>query len=327
MAGATDVLLVDSEMFVRLRNDQREITVSLGAAEIDLEYRPPKVNILGRSEDLSESKQSGQLTWREGLDERMQWTFSCGGYQGFTDYRSLWLDEYYRQLFSTVAGYQTADVGGLNASIGGKYEYLKGSGLVTCSVGWQQDEVAPGYEKIIFGPLLRGEDNLATWRFGVGSEHVLSPRVRFKQDAAAIQSTARAWRYAYGAETAWALADAWTARLRLETAKEAEFHAGSAALLMERDWEGRWFAGLALRAYADNGQIIDPLLISGAAPPLDSYLLQLTLRYAGPHATWRLALGPYLTRYSQLTPGTARFAPLYQDRDWFAAQGAWAWRF
>lgn len=87
VASATDVLLVDSEMFLRWRDSQREVTLLLGGAEIDLDYRPPAINLLGRAQDLSEPKQSGQITWREGLDHPLQWTFSGGGYQGFTDYQ------------------------------------------------------------------------------------------------------------------------------------------------------------------------------------------------------------------------------------------------
>ncbi len=327
MAYAADISLRDSEMFVRRRDTKREVTLFLGAAGIDLDYRPPPQNLLGFDKDLSEPKESGQITWREGLDQRWQWNFSAGLYQGFTDYRSVWLDEYYRQLFSGVPGYQDADVGGGNVSIGGRYEYLEASGLINWSVGWQQDDVSPAYEKIIFGPLVRGSSALETWRFGLGSEHVLTPRLRFKQDASAINTTDRAWRYTYAAETAWALADEWTLRLRAEGTKEAEFHSLLGALLIERDWKARWFAGIAFRVYQDNGQIIDPLLVSGAAPALDSYQLQLTLRYAGPHATWRLAIGPYLTRYAETTSSNAQFAPLYADRDWLAVQGAWNWRF
>jgi hypothetical protein len=327
MAHTSDVALLDSEMFVRRRDTQREVTLFLGAAEINLDYRPPASSLIGLDKDLTASKENGLITWREGLDSPLQWNFSAGLYQGFTDYRSLWLDEYYRQLFSGMPGYQEADVGGCNVGIGGRYEYLKATGLLNWNVGWQQDNVAPAYEKIIFGPLIRGTSELETWRFGLGSEHVLTPCLRFKQDAAAINTTDRAWRYTYAAETAWSVADNWTLRLRGEGTKEADFHSVLGALLIERDWEALWFAGIALRVYHDNGQIIDPLLISGAAPALDSYQLQLTLRYSGVHATWRLAIGPYLTRYAQTTANNAQFAPLYQDRDWLAVQAAWNWRF
>ena len=93
--------------------------------------------------------------------------------------------------------------------------------------------------------------------FRIRSEHVLTERLRFKQDAAAIDTTDRAWRYIYAAETAWAVADEWTMQLRLEGTKEAEFHSLLGALLVVRAWEARWFAGIGLRVYHDNGQPIN----------------------------------------------------------------------
>ena len=326
-AHTDDILLMDSELVMRRRDAKREVALFVGESDINLDYHPSPKNLLGKDEDLNESKYSALITYREGLDQRLQWNFSGGLYQGFTDYRSVWFDEYYRQLFHAVRGYQDADVGGSNVAIGGRYEYLEASGLINWSVAWQCDDVSPAYEKIIFGPLVRGTDELETWRYGLGSEHVLTSRWRFKQDAAAIDTTDRAWRYTYAAESVVAVTDEWTLRLRVEGAKEAEFHSLLGALLVERDWDARWFAGIALRMYHDNGQIIDPLLVSGASPALDTYQLQLTLRYSGPQATWRLAVGPYLTRYAETTVANEQFAPLYRDRDWLAVQAAWNWKF
>jgi hypothetical protein len=324
---ADDILLTDSEWNGRWRNLQREISLTAGASTIGMDYEPSPLDLLGDPATLDDTRLTGQLTWREGLDKTWRWDFSAGAYDGFTDYRSMWLDEYYRQLFSAMPGYEDASVGGWNANISGTYEYLPASGMINWSVCWQVDEVAPGYDKIIGQPLIQGLTRYETWRYGLGSEHVLSPRVRFKQDANAFQTTARAWRYAYKAETIWAATDNWALRLGTEVSKEAEFHSGAVSLLVEHDWESLWFAGIMLRAYHDNGQIIDPLLISGSSPPLETFQAQLTLRYSGPSLTMRFAAGPYLTRYAPLEPGTLRFATLYQDRDWLSLQGSLTWRF
>ena len=80
MAYTADISLTDSEMFVRRRDSKREVTLFLGAAEIDLDYRPRPANLLGIDKNLSTLKQSGLITWREGLDQRLQWSFSGGVY-------------------------------------------------------------------------------------------------------------------------------------------------------------------------------------------------------------------------------------------------------
>jgi len=323
---SSDIRLIDSELDLRWRTTKREITVMAAVADLDVNYAPNPLDFLGVSRKLDETRTSEQITWREGLDQRWRWNFSAGGSDGFTDYRSLWLDEYYRQIFSTVRGYVPAKPDGKNVSIGGTYEYLPQSGMINWSLGYQVDGISPSYDKIIMGPLVRGRSRYQTWRLGLGSEHVLSPRLRFKEDFTALQTTARAWRYAYKAEALWAITDAWATHLDLEASREAEFHSVAASLALERDWSAKWFAGVQVRAYRDNGQVIDPSLISGAAPPIDSLQAQLTLRYSGSNVTWRVGIGPYLTRYAALTPGTIWFSSLYRDRNWCSVQAAWTLR-
>ncbi len=327
MQVASDVTLADCELNARWRTPRREVSVMTGLANLQMDYEPSPWDLTATFEKLEETRSSAQVTWREGLDQPWRWNFSGGGYVGYSDYRSMWLNEYYRQIFSGVPGYKQADPGGLNASIGGSYEYLAQSGMLNWSVGWQADEVAPAYDKLIGVPLQRGLSRYETWRYGLGSEHVLGSTVRFKQDAAAFGTNSRAWRFTYKAETLWAVTDTWSTRCSLEGSREAAFHSGAAAVTLEHDWDARWFAGIMTRAYRDNGQIVDPSIVSGNAPPTDTLQVQLTLRYAGDKATWRLALGPYLTHYAPPSAKTLRFTTLYRDRDWLCGQAACSWRF
>ena len=328
MQAASGVCLEDCELNARWRNPQREVSVVAGLADLHLDYEPSPWDLTATFQKLEETRNSEQLTWREGLDTPWRWTFSGGGYVGYTDYRSMWLNEYYRQIFSGVPGYRQANPRGLNASAGATYEYLPLSGLISWSVGWNSDEVSPAYDKLIGVPLLRGLSQYETWRFGLGSEHVLSPTLRFKQDAAAILTTERECRYTYRADTLWAVADTWATRFWLEGWHEGAFHSAAAAASLEHDWDAHWFAGVLTRVYRDNGQILDPsIVVSGDAPPSDTLLVQLTLRYAGANASWRLGVGPYLTRYAPPTAKTLRFSTLYRDRDWLCAQAAFAWQF
>ena len=327
MQVASDVCVADNELNARWRDGRRELSVMAGLANLQMDYAPSPWDLTATFEKLEETRSTAQLTWREGLKTPWRWNFSGGGYVGYTDYRSMWLNEYYRQIFSGVPGYKEADPAGLNASIGGTYEYLPQSGMLNWSVGWQSDVVAPAYDKLIGVPLQRGLSRYETWRFSVGSEHVLASTLRFKQDATAFETSARAWRFTYKAETLWAVTDTWVTRVSLEGSQEAHFHSVAGALALEHDWEARWFAGIQARAYRDNGQIIDPSIVSGNAPPIDTAQLQLTLRYATPKVSWRLAVGPYLTRYATPSAKTLRFTTLYRDRDWLCAQAACTWRF
>jgi len=325
--SASDVSLLDSDLTLRWRTLERDLSATFGWAPIAMDYIPSTVNLLGSPADLKSDRTSWQVTWREGLEETWRWNVSLGGYDGFTDYRSLWLEEYYRQVFSNVPGYYPADVGGMNVSIGGTYEYLPQCGMINWSIAWQADDVSPVYEKLIGGPLVRGISHFETWRYGIGSEHVLSPEIRFKHDAAILDTTERDLRVTYRAEVLWAVTEDWTLRSSLDGSLEGDFHSSGVSAMIEKDWDARWFLGLQLRAYRDNGQIVDPQLVSSASPPLDSLSVNLTIRHETEHVVWRLSAGPYLTRYGALSQGNRTFDTLYRDRDWLGIQGACTWRF
>ena len=65
---------------------------------------------------------------------------------GFTDFRSLWIDEYYRQLFAPMAGYGAAVPRGYNGGVGLRWDHVPGTGFLEFSAGWQTDQVSPAYD-------------------------------------------------------------------------------------------------------------------------------------------------------------------------------------
>jgi thiol-disulfide isomerase/thioredoxin len=104
-------------------------------------YRP--FDFLGFAERLDESYDSGQVSLRQKLGDHF--TLSAGGgvYGGFTDYRSLWLANYYKQQFSFVPGYTEPDPHGFNVSTGLRWEYQPTTGFVEANVLYANDEIAP----------------------------------------------------------------------------------------------------------------------------------------------------------------------------------------
>ena len=82
---------------------------------------------------------------RQRLGERWTLLGSGGLYDGFADYRSRWLDEYYRQQFSTIPGYQKADPKGFNVSAGLRWEYAPTTAFLQVEGGYLWDQIAPGY--------------------------------------------------------------------------------------------------------------------------------------------------------------------------------------
>lgn len=317
---ASDVLVSEVSLSNRWRSQQRDVGLKIGWASMEVDYTPAAGDLLGTDGHRGAGRTSLQADWRGGLGNRFSPFASIGGYDGFTDFRSLWIDEYYRQLFAPMAGYGAAVPRGYNGGVGLRWDHVPGTGFLEFSAGWQTDQVSPAYDKEVFGPLLRGRDTFATWRGGLAWESVLSSRLRARADFGLNKTTARAWRLNGRAMLNYAVADTWVLRFEAGGAAEGSFHGGSLAATVEHDWAARWYCGVTLRGYRDNGQISDPLVVSGAAPSLRTAQALLSLRWQGERAGWRLSAGPYLTRYSALTPASQRFANLYRDRNWGVLQ-------
>jgi len=294
----------------------------------DLAYRPAPADLVSRPRALWEDQYSYQGRWRWRWAENWQADVTGGWYVGFSDYRSVWLDEYYRQYFQVMPGYENADPSGWNLVPGLRWECVPGMLWLQGSVIAQHDSVSPGYEILPFQPMVRGSSELETWAGSVSLEAVLTPRLRGQVSGRWTDTTARDLRHEYQASGRWAVADHWVARGTVGlTAEPPRFHAYHGQLALERDWQNRWFLGLTGRHYADNGLVRDPAIVSSAAPALESWQLGLTMRYLGEHWGALLSAGPYWTRYDEVAPISRHFSTLYADRDWIALQGTLSLRF
>ena len=111
-------------------------------------------------------------------------------------------------------------------------------------------------------------------------------------------------------------------------AKEApRFEAWFVEETLETDIDRRWFFGLIGRWYEDTGEIDDSLLLSSAAPELETWHVGISVRWQGEHSGLKLSGGPYFTRYGALGPYTEPFQNLYRERDWVILQLAFSHQF
>lgn len=299
-----------------------------GIHAIDLvDFSPARVDILSTPRRRRENRSAGDAMMRwEGFADRTI-IAAAGGYRGFTDFRSIWLHEYYRQLFERVPGYGAVNPRGWHALGGLRAPYVPGSAYLQGTLLFQGDRVSPGYEPQIFKPLLRGRDRLETRAVRLSTENILSPSHRTLLELGATDTTGREPRFSGQASLNWAASSVLTVRMVVAAVSERpSFHAESAAMTVERDWEGRWFAGLTLRGYRDTGEVVDPLVVSTAAPAMSSTHFAASIRYQGLQAGWRLEAGPYHTHYAATSIASAHFSRLYAGRDWLRIQIAGTWR-
>ena len=141
-------------------------------------------------------------------------------------------------------------------------------------------------------------------------------------------TTGRELRYGGQASLNWALAENWVLRSTVGYAEEApRFEAWFVEETLETDIDGRWFFSLTGRWYEDTGEIDDSLLLSSAAPELETWHVGLGIRWQGEHSALKLSGGPYFTRYGALGPYTEPFQNLYRERDWGIVQLAFSTSF
>jgi len=304
------------------RQTASQFSLRLVRDAMSVDYEPVDFDLNGESTELDETTYALQGSLRQAVSNRLTIVAAAGLYDGFRDYRSLWLAEYYRQQFAGLGDipgfdtYQDPDPNGLSGSGGLRWEYLPASGFLQVEVGYARDEIAPGYE-IDFDGVHPGTRILKTKSIVVSSENVLSPRVRTQIQLRAADTTDRETRWSALGALNLALSPIWRARARVGGAiEEPKFRSLYGSLTVERDLSERVSVFVYGRYYQDTGEIEDALLFSAAAPGLRSWAAGIGLKGIGERFGWRVSWAPYRTDYEETGLGTAFFSNLYKARSW-----------
>jgi len=295
----------------------------------DLTY-VPDIIIPGLNEvaKLTESYWGAQVALKGDLVPNWRWLANGGYYNGFADYKSIWLEEFYRQSFSRLPGYKEVDPWGYNLSGGFRWEYVPAVAFAQAEVAYQRDAVSPSYDKPLFEPLIRGLDLIQTWSGRVALENVLTRRLRMQNSVQFVAATDRDLRFSYQNQVNYAAGEHWTLKSAFGGTWEGpDFWAYFVEGTVERDWNEHWFVRAFAHYYTDDGFIRDPTIISSAQPPLDTVLVGLGIRYAQDRIAVDLAAGPYFTRYGDLPTNAGDFENLYRDRNWWLVKFGIAYRF
>ena len=325
---SNDILLTDTTATHIYMLGKTEFRTSYSFSTLEVDYNPAEEAFVFWREpaNVTEERHTLQESIQHSLTPALTMNGSFGGYDGFQDYRSLWLNEFYRQEYP--AGYKEAKPRGANIGAGLRWEYAPTTAFAQVDYAWQTDTIAPGYEKKPFLPLARGRSELDTHTVSVTLENILTPTLRSQAIGLVTDTTGRELRYGGQASLNWALAENWVLRSTVGYSEEApRFEAWFVEETLETDIDGRWFFSLTGRWYEDTGEIDDSLLLSSAAPELETWHVGLGIRWQGEHSALKLSGGPYFTRYGALGPFTEPFQNLYRERDWGIVQLAFSHQF
>jgi hypothetical protein len=336
---ASDISLIQGATGAGISWGQTFLRAGINGGWMGLDYQPVDADIFGTPERIEESRVGASLSISRLLHEHWTVLADAGAYDGFNAYRSAWVSTWYRQFFNGLPGLREPDPRGLNGSLGLRWEYLPGLGVLQFEAGLASDEIAPGYEEILdeFGGLVDVaplRSRLATQVLRVAFENVVTSRIRTRVSVRMNDQAERLARWTATAEINASLSRTWVLRLDGGYAREPFREPAQGS------FEGHWFGGalewqmadswqliLRGRHYRDSGEIENTLSFSTAAPGLDAEELGIGLRWSSGSHTLQIGAGPYRTRYGPVTFNTTFFGNLYRDRTFVAAQLSYRWEF
>ena len=325
---SSDITLLQANAAFAIEGEAWQTDVSLSASEFEFDYEPTSFDFNGSFLNRSERNTAIQINTRRTLNG--DWTLLLGGgaYDGYTNYRSAWLDEYYRQQFKILDGVQGAELygeanpNGFNATAGLRWAYQPGTAYAQLSVSQLQDDVSPGYE-VDFEGLRRGQLTLATSAISLSTENILTKRIRSLFSLRASQTSDRSWRYGAEAATNIAMGENWIARLKAGgTTENPTFDAWYGSVALENALNERYSLYLDGRYYDDTGEIENAFLFTNAAPGTRSERIGIGLKWTGNKWSGRIYIASIEARFDPTEGNVDFFQNLYRDRDWTVFQFA-----
>ncbi len=313
--------------------DAWEIQATVSHSNYDLEFKPVSFDFLGIETLIKTSTLSANLNASRELRDALNLDLGIGYRDGFTDYRSVWLDTYFDQHFSPLEGvpghelYQNFEPSASSFSSGLSWEYIPANATATVSVSRIQDRVSPGYE-IDFDGITRGELVLATNSLSLTTENVLTPRLRSRLALTASETSARDTRYSGEIALNAAIGDKVIWRNKIGASTEApQFEAYFFDTTLEFATSDSNAVYFQARRYDDTGEIENALLFSTASPGLRNDSLAIGYRYTGDKWSASISATHSHSDFEETNINTDFFRNLYTDDDWLTLQFAVAKRF
>ncbi|MDQ8200851.1 hypothetical protein QEH56_21975 [Pelagicoccus enzymogenes] len=310
-----------------------ELQGTFSLSEYDIDFQPVSFDLLGQAAQLREQARSANLIASKAVVDKLTLDFGIAYRDGFSNYRSVWLDTYFDQHFEPLEGvpghelFQDVQPSAASATAGLKWEYLPANAVASVSVSRIQDNVSPGYE-IDFDGIRRGELVLATTSLSLVTENVLTPRLRSRIALTATETSARSPRYAAEIALNAALGDRWIWRNKLGGSTEnPQFDAHFIESTIEFHASDSFAIYLQGRSYQDSGEIENALLFTTAAPELDNDSVGIGFRYLAEKWSAKVSLLHSRSQFLDTNVNVDFFRNLYVDADWLTLQVALGKRF
>lgn len=290
----------------------------------DIEYEP---TIIGVAEELDEATRAYSAGLTRKWSTQLSSTLGGRYYDGFSNYRSIWIAEFYRQFFGTFPQYEAPAPEGYGGSFSTVWQYSPGIGQIELSYDFGHDTIAPGWDiDPNSGVIAPGNDALDTHSGTIRLEHALASRMKVELTGSVRDTTNRDPRYSGSGRVAAAVGPL-AVRLGIGYAEEdPEYEALYGDVLIEWGFAQSWVVYTGGRLYNDTGEI-ENTGFNILAPELDSSEVFIGVRHETPMFSVNLSIGMLDTDYEDVPPTEAFLGELYRDRDWWNGRLSLAYKF
>lgn len=309
--------------------NQWDFGLTYDTYDIDIRSPDPFFKEVSAKED----RKMAQLNLTHSLNDRVVWQGQAAYYNGFQNFRMLWLHDYYQQVYS-IDGYPDVSPRGYQLGTQLRWEYLPASGYLEANFSYYKDWIAPSAELGTDG-LELGPAVIDSFAYRLASENVLNSRLRSLLEIQMTDTMAREKRWGVQGSLNAAISESlvlraqggWVTENPPTESERSEFEACFVGATLEYNWTDAWLVSIFGRYYRDKGEFQNSLPASNASPKLKSYQVGLGARWVGEKASVKITAGPYFTRYEPVDSDAPFFKDLYKSRDWAAVQFAFSTQF
>ena len=301
-----------------------KIEVGLGLSDYELDYSPV---LFGNDVSLNEETVLLNLGVTRRWSPEWSGILRFNAYEGYSDYRSIWIAEFYQQFFGSFEDYYSPNPQGQSLGTTIKWDYLPGSGSAALSLDLGRDEIAPGWSfDSATGRPEPDREILETISGGLRVEQALNGWLKTEAEVTVRQISNRDPRL--GIRHSWA-AVAGPLGFRLAggyTQEAPSFDALYGTALVDWRFLPQWTCHIGYRIYQDSGEI-QTSGFNALAPPVDSTELFTGLQWDRDDFSISVGVGLLETDYEPLSEDNEFFGNLYRDRDWVTFRIAASLRF
>ena len=303
------------------KHEKWTFALSYFQTEYGLEYKP-FAPLGGSDKRLEESNHQGSLSIGYTLQNNIETSVSVTSYDGFSDYRSIWIGEYYRQAFNFPgSGYFAPDPKGFSISNSWGWDPQIGTSL-SIDLSYSEDTITPGWT---FGS--PAYDLLKNRILSIRWEQAINPSLKTETSFYYSDITDREPRLNLQSSWNYALTNEITLGAQLGGSREESdfdsFYGGLSVTYEVNDYLSLKFNG---RLYSDSGEI-ETSGFNSAAPGINTAEIGISaLIEHGDHA-FQLGISSFTNNYKDTDSDNEFFTNLYDDRDWITIRAAYTFEF